>query len=60
MAIAPTSHWIFLTTLAFWECFYMVLINKKQVLKESEDFYFSPLLPKGKILERPAYFCLLT
>ena len=42
MAIAPTSHWNFLTTLAFLECFYMVLINKKQVLKESEDFFFHP------------------
>ena len=60
MAIAPTSHWNFLTTLAFLECFYMVLINKKQVLKESEDFFFSPLLAKGKILKRLADFCLLT
>ena len=59
MAIAPTSHWNFLTTLAFLECFYMVLINKKQVLKESEDF-FLPLLPTGKVLKRPADFCLLT
>ena len=41
MAVALTSHWNFLTTLAFLECFYMVLINKKQVLKESEDFFFT-------------------
>ena len=41
MAIAPTSHWNFLTTLAFLECFYMVLINKEQVLKESEDLFFT-------------------
>ena len=59
MAVALTSHWNFLTTLAFLECFYMILINKKQVLKESEDFYFSPLLPTGKILKWPADFCLL-
>ena len=49
-AVALTSHWNFLTTLAFLECFYMVLINKKQVLKESEDF-FSPLLPNRLIQE---------
>ena len=30
-------HWNFLTTLAFLECFYTVLMNKKQVLEESED-----------------------
>ena len=41
MAVALTPHWNFLTTLAFLECFYMVLINKKQVLKESEDFFFT-------------------
>ena len=35
------SHWNFLTTLAFLECFYMVLMNKKQVLEESEDFFFT-------------------
>jgi hypothetical protein len=40
MAVALTSHWNFMTTLAFLECFYMVLINKKQVSKESEDFFF--------------------
>ena len=34
--------WNFLTTLAFLECFYTVLINKKQILKESEDFSFHP------------------
>jgi hypothetical protein len=43
MAIAPTSQYNFLTTIAFLECFYVVLINKKQLLKQSEDF-FSPLL----------------
>ena len=37
MVIAPISHWNFLTTLAFLECFYTVLMNKKQVLEESED-----------------------
>ena len=36
----------------------MVLINKKTVLKESEDF-FSPLLPVVKTLKWPADFWLL-
>ena len=60
MAIAPTSHQKFLTTIAFLECFYMVLINKKQILKVSEAFFFHPYYLKVKILKRPAYFCLLT
>ena len=40
MPIAPTSHHSFLSILAFLESFYMVLINKKQVLKQSEHFLF--------------------
>jgi hypothetical protein len=39
-AIALTSHNNFLTFLTFLECFYMILINKKQVWKNSEDFFF--------------------
>ena len=39
MAVALTSHWNFLTTLAFLECFYTVLVNKKQVLQESEHLF---------------------
>ena len=38
MAVALTSHWNVLTTLAFLKWFYMVLINKKQVLKESSSY----------------------
>ena len=36
MAVALTSHWKFLTTLAFLECFYMVLINKKNQVENFE------------------------
>ena len=43
MAVSLTSHRNFLTILAFLECFYMVLINKKQVWKESVDFFFHPI-----------------
>ena len=41
MAVALTLHWNFMTTLEFLEYFYMVLLNKKQVLKESKDFFFT-------------------
>ena len=40
MPIAPTFHHHFLSIFAFLESFYMVLINKKQVLKQSEHFLF--------------------
>jgi hypothetical protein len=49
MAIAPTSHYIFLTFLTFLESFYILLINDKTVLKQSEDLFFSPLVHMGKI-----------
>ena len=49
MAIAPTSHYNFLTILTFLESFYILLVNRKQVLKQSEDFFFSPLVHTGKI-----------
>ena len=39
MPIAPTSHHHFLSILVFMETFYMVLINRKQVLEQSEDFF---------------------
>ena len=47
MAIAPTSHYNFLTYLTFFESFYLLLVNKKKVQKQSEVF-FSPL-HTGKI-----------
>ena len=49
MAIAPTSHYNFVTFLTFLESFYILLVNRKQVLKQSEDFFFSPLVHTGKI-----------
>jgi hypothetical protein len=49
MAIAPTSHHNFLTFLTFLESFYILLINRKKVLKQSEDLSFSPLVHAGKI-----------
>ena len=49
MAIAPTSHYNFLTFLTFLESFYILLVNRKKVLKQSEDLFFSPLVRTGKI-----------
>ena len=41
MPIATTSHYNFWSILTFLKCFYMVLINKKQVWKRSEDIFFA-------------------
>ena len=57
MPIAPTSHHHFLSILAFLETFYMVLIDRKQVLKQSEHFlFFLPLLHTGKIQNGRQFF----
>ena len=59
MPIAPTSHHNFLSILAFLETFIMVLINRKQVLKQSEDF-FSHLQYIQVKFETACSFCLQT
>ena len=56
MPIALTSHHNFLSILSILETIYMVLINRKQVLKQSEDFFFSLLVHTGKIRNGRQFF----
>ena len=56
MAIAPTSNWNFLTTLAFLECFYMVCLCQRYW---PIGFYGTSKLPKcyGNDFKHDLYCC---